>query len=85
MKKEFLQHYLAYSILLLGLLMIIISFFGVWPNRLAQRYLILILVAFYFMWGVISHTKTDHLTTRVIFEYLIVAVLAGLLLSLVTF
>ncbi len=85
MRKEFLHHYLAYTILILALALIVLSFFTVWPNIIAQRYLILILSAFYFMWGVISHTKTDHITTKVIVEYLAVSVLAGLLLSLVTF
>ncbi len=85
MRKEFLTHALAYSVLLGGLVLIIFGFMTVWPNRIAQRYLIMILAAFYFMWGVIAHVKTDHLSGRVLAEYLIVSVLAALLLSIVTF
>lgn len=85
MRKEFLHHYIAYSILIAALAAVVLAFFAVWPNQIAQRYLILILSAFYFMWGVLAHTKTEHLTYRVIGEYLAISVLAGLLLSLVTF
>lgn len=85
MRKEFLKHAIAYTILILALLLIILSFFAAWPNIIAERYLVLIMVAFYFMWGIIFHTKTARLTTRVILEYLSVSLLAGALLLLVTF
>jgi hypothetical protein len=85
MRKEFLQHALAYSILIGGLAAIIFGFMVVWPNRIAERYLIMILAAFYFMWGVIAHVKTEHLTWKVVFEYLVVSLLAAVLLSVVTF
>lgn len=83
-RPEVTKHALAYTILVLGLSMIMFLFFAVWPNRIAQRYVILVLSSFYLFWGVIAHVKTEHLTLRVIAEYSAVSILGGMLLFFVT-
>lgn len=83
-RPELAKHALAYAILVIGFSLIVTGFFAVWPNRVAQRYMILILAAFYFAWSMITHVKTEHLTGRVIVEYVAVAFLGALLLLVVT-
>ncbi|MEN8253347.1 MAG: hypothetical protein ABFQ62_03160 [Patescibacteria group bacterium] len=84
MKEEFIKHKIAYIVLALGLVIIGILFFAVWPSRDWQRVVALVLTLFYFLWGVITHLKADHITRLVIMEYLGVAIMAGFLLVLIT-
>ena len=84
MRKEFLAHKLAYSILIIGLSIGILSFMAVWPDRLLQRMVILSITVFYFAWGVTTHLKSKHITGGVILEYFLVSLLAGSLMMLVT-
>lgn len=84
MKQEFLKHKLAYISLVSFLGISILMFMAAWPDRVYQRYLILLIAVFYFLWGVISHTKSKKLTKKILFEYLGMSVLAALLLFLVT-
>jgi len=84
MRRELLQHKLAYSILLIGVLLFTALFMGAWPNKLIQRIIIMALVFFYFLWGVLTHFKTKTITSQVIYEYGGVAFLGGLLLMLIT-
>lgn len=84
MFKELLKHKLAYSILLLGLLMFTFYFFAVWPNRVYQRTLILGFSLFYFLWGIMVHVKSKSINKRVVMEYLAVSLLIGSLLFLIT-
>lgn len=85
MKTEFLRHKISYLILIFGLLMFSASFLLVWPVISLQRGIIVLMTVFYFLWGVFSHLKHDNIGKKVIVEYLVVALLAGLLLLLVTF
>jgi len=64
--------------------MIIFGFFAVWPNKVAQRYMILILSAFYLFWGMLAHVKTRKFTIRVIAEYIGITLLGGSLLLVVS-
>lgn len=84
MKKELSRHKIAYTILFLGLSVVTILFLASWPNRVWQRGLAISLALFYFLWGVVTHTKADHITRRVVLEYFGVSVLAALMLVLVT-
>lgn len=83
-RPELARHAIAYAILVIGFGIIVTGFFAVWPNRVAQRYMILILSAFYLAWSMITHVKTEHLTTRVIAEYVAVAAFGALVLLVVT-
>ena len=85
MKREFLNHKLAYVILILGLVIFSASFFAAWPVRSLQRGVIALLVLFYFLWGIFSHITQNHISKKIVIEYLVVSLLAGLLLLLVTF
>ncbi|MBD3250219.1 MAG: hypothetical protein GF381_01435 [Candidatus Pacebacteria bacterium] len=84
MKQELLKHKLAYLSLVIFLIVSIFLFMAAWPDHNYQRYLILLISAFYLLWGVVNHTKTNKLTKKIFFEYLGVSVLAGLLLFLIT-
>ncbi len=78
------RHKYAYLVLGIVLLVFVILFFSAWPNKLLQRLLIILMGIFYTLWGMITHTKTDHLTKRVFLEYFGVSVLAVLMLILIT-
>ena len=82
--RELNRHRLADAVLMIGLLMAMASFWLAWPNRFYQRLIVLGLVAFYVVWGTLAHLHTDHVTRRVVYEYLGVGVVAGLVLLLVT-
>lgn len=83
--RELSQHRLAYSILILilGTSMAAYLFWG--DSRANQQIIILTLTISYFVWGIVTHLKSDHLTRYVIQEYAGIAVLGGLLLLLLTF
>lgn len=84
LKQEFFTHKTAYAVLLMELISFVILFMAAWPNRFLQRMIILLLVFFYVLWGMITHYKSDHLTKKILFEYLGVAAIAGVTLFLVT-
>jgi len=84
MQHELFKHRLAYSILLAALVLFIFGFMVVWPNHVQQRMLIAAIAIFYFIWGVVTHVKSESFSRRVMFEYAGVAFLASMLLLLVT-
>ncbi len=83
-RGELKRHPVAYGALFLGLGIFVYGFLGAWPDRFTQRILIMGLVTFYFIWGVATHVSAKHLTSRIVGEYLAVALLAGALLLAVT-
>jgi hypothetical protein len=83
-RPELAKHTIAYLILVTGLTLIVFGFLAVWPNRVAQRYMVLILCAFYLAWGMLTHVKTNKLTLRVIAEYVGITLLGGLILLVVS-
>ncbi len=85
MIQELKQHFGAYTVLILGLLIFVTAFFFVWPDHMAQRTLSIGVGLFYFIWGITTHVKVKHLSSHVFFEYFTVAVLASFLLLMVTF
>jgi hypothetical protein len=84
-RSELQHHKLAYTILILALICFVVVFFGVWPNRVFQRVSIVAMASFYILWGAVTHFKSEHITKNILYEYLGVATLAGVLLLLVTF
>ena len=84
MKKQLRHHLLAYLVLVAGLLTFALAYVSVWPDHKQMRWVALGLVVFYFFWGTITHVKTKHITTRVVYEYATISLLAGLALTLVT-
>ncbi len=85
MLKELRNHKLAYLVLLVGLTLGIILFLGSWPDRRLQRLVSIGIAFFYILWGIFTHLQDDHITKKVVLEYLGVGTLAGLLLVLITF
>jgi len=85
MLKELKKHKLAYLVLAAGLGLGVILFLGSWPDRSLQRLVSVGIAIFYFVWGILNHLKDGRVTKRVVFEYLGVGMLAGLLLILITF
>jgi hypothetical protein len=84
MKPEFSKHKLAYVVLVVGLVALTVAFMAVWPNRMSERGLILAISLFYFLWGVITHVKSEHISRRIVFEYASIALLASVALLLIT-
>lgn len=84
MKYELLHHKVAYFLLIGGLLLLTLIFLAVWPDRMLQRVVIVLITAFYFSWGAITHLHTTSLSKRVIYEYASMSLLAGTLLMLIT-
>ena len=84
MLEEFNRHRPAYLVLLGGLILLTLAFVGAWPSRVWQRVVVLMLMFFYFSWGVITHVKAKHVTRKVLLEYLGMSVLVGTCLFLIT-
>lgn len=83
--KIFLKsHQLAYIFLFALLALFVYLFMNTWPNRQMQRYIAIIFGALYFLWGVISHTKSKKINSEIIFEYLSISMLAVLIIVLIT-
>mgnify|MGYP003980114049 FL=1 len=85
MIREFKNHKTAYSVLTFVLFVFILLFLQMWPDRVKQRIVILSMSLFYFVWGVVVHRKINHISKKIIWEYLAVAFLAGSILFLLTF
>lgn len=84
MRRELLQHKLAYTILIIGLISLTLMFLAAWPEVIYQRLVILCLVVFYIVWGIASHLHESHITKKLVSEYVTIGVLAGVILFLVT-
>lgn len=85
MKEELRKHKIAYALLAIFLAAGAVSYMLVWPNRSLQRTCGVALASGYFIWGVVTHTKSNHLTMRIVLEYASVALFAGMALALVTY
>lgn len=85
MQQELFRHKLAYSALFAGLFGLTLLFFAVWPDRVLQRLVIISLCTFYVVWGVISHLHVVKISQKIVYEYLGVGVLAGIILFFITF
>jgi len=85
MVSDFKSHKIAYITLVISLFLFVLMFLQVWPNRTYQRLLIIGLCLFYFIWGVVVHVKDRHINKKIILEYSAVSLLAGLILTLLTF
>jgi hypothetical protein len=59
-------------------------FIYTWPNHEYQRLVVVGLSSFYFLWGVVTHLKSQRITMRVIGEYAAMSLLSGGLLYFLT-
>ena len=84
-KTELLNHPIAYSVLVVGLLSFIASFFIVWPDRNLERMVIIAFSAFYFIWGVLTHRSKQQVIKSLISEYAFVSTLGAFILLMLTF
>jgi len=57
---------------------------AVWPDRFVQRLIVIAVAIFYFLWGVTTHFKSAHISRQIILEYAGMAILASVLLLLIT-
>ncbi|MBU0974910.1 hypothetical protein KKD03_04385 [Patescibacteria group bacterium] len=85
MIAEFKNHKIAYIILLIILFVFVLTFLHFWPDKSKQRIVVIAMSLFYFAWGVVVHTKSKYINSKVIFEYLAVSLLSGSILILLTF
>lgn len=84
MKLREQKHLKAYGVLIFGLILTAFLFMSFWPHRFYQRIVIVACMLFYVVWGSVTHFKTNHFTKEVLYEYLGIALLGGLLLLLIT-
>jgi len=84
MFKELRKHPLAYTVLILGLLIGTVFFLAAWPSIFHQRLVVVGLALFYFGWGIATHVKTTELTRQVVIEYAAASVLGMTILLLLT-
>ena len=84
MKSFLKKNKLAYLILFALLALFVFLFTHVWPNKQLQRYIAIAFGVAYFLWGVITHTKSKRINSEIIFEYLSISMLATLIIILVT-
>ena len=84
MKSFLKKNRLAYLILLLILFAFTVLFMQAWPDRSLQRQLVVGFGISYFGWGVLTHLKSKNINSEIVFEYLAIALLAVLLIVLIT-
>lgn len=85
MIAEFKKHKIAYVALSIILFLFVVLFLHYWPDRSKQRIVAISMSMFYFIWGIVVHSNSRHINSKVIFEYLAVSLLAGSILILLTF
>lgn len=78
------KNHIAYLILFALLALFVFFFMKVWPDRQMQRYVAVIFGGLYFLWGVVSHTKSKNINSEIVFEYLSISMLAVLIIVLIT-
>lgn len=84
MFPELKRHALAYTLLVIGLLVGAAAFLLAWPDKTYLRLVILGIGVMYVTWGVLTHLKTKRITSLVVWEYVAMASIACVLLLLLT-
>lgn len=84
MKNEFSSHAAAYASLIVIAIIFASVFLLYHYDRQIQRIAIASFMIYYVVWGVVTHTRSQKVTTSVIFEYIGVAALGGTVLFLLT-
>lgn len=84
MKTEIRQHRWFYLVLIIFLGLTSFLFLAVWPDVVYQRYLVLLMIVFYFLWGLIKELKSSKLSFKIVLEYFGISALAGLLMIMIT-
>lgn len=84
MKNELSSHAAAYASLMVVAVVFASVFLLYHYDRQIQRIAIASFMVYYVVWGVITHTKSQQVTTSLIFEYIGVAALGGTVLFLLT-
>ncbi len=84
MRNILKKNHLAYLFLLVLLAAFVLFFMKAWPDRQMQRYIAAGFGSLYFLWGVITHTKSKTINSEIVFEYLSISMLAVLIIVLIT-
>lgn len=84
MKPFLYRNRVAYLVLLFLLTAFVCLFLLAWPDRAMQRWYAGGFAVSYFIWGVSTHIGSKSLTSEIVFEYLAMALLASLLIILIT-
>lgn len=81
---ELMKHRWAYTILVVGMTLATLLFMAVWPSLFWQRVIGVAAAVFYAIWGIVTHWQADHISKKIVYEYVAVAFLGALLLLMVT-
>jgi len=84
MKAYLKRNKAAYFVLGLILFAFTFLFMRTWPNRELQRQVAVGFGISYFFWGVLTHLKSKRINSEIVFEYLAIALLAVLMIILIT-
>lgn len=82
--RELSVHKVAYFFLILFLSAVIVMFYMAGYDPMWHRISILLLGSGYFIWGVMTHISSKHLTARLVFEYAAISILASVSLIALT-
>ncbi|MEO8581238.1 MAG: hypothetical protein ABI425_01520 [Patescibacteria group bacterium] len=84
MFDELNRHKVAYTFLILLLLLHVGFFLMMWPDKNGLRIASFSMSFTYFCWGVFAHVKAQHINKRIVIEYFFTALLAGGMLFFLT-
>jgi hypothetical protein len=84
MNREFKKHKVAYITLITGLLILTLLFLAAWPDKKLQRMIGYFVAGFYFIWGLTTHLRAEHINKKIVFEYLSISLLAAIILTLIS-
>ena len=84
LQKDVQKHNLQYLILFSGLLLGAIAYFAFIGLPFYRVAVVVIIGAFYFVWGIIHHLLLKDIHIKIVLEYLFVSIIGcGLLLSII--
>ncbi|GAB4219213.1 MAG: hypothetical protein Fur009_4240 [Candidatus Microgenomates bacterium] len=81
-KKELVQHYFDYLLLLTAGIFFLISLNIFKGERLLEFIILLIFSSFYIIWGVYHHLIKDTLRLKIIIEYILIGFIVLFLVKL---
>jgi len=85
MLADIKNHPWAYLMLVLMLLTFVFSFLIFWSDRFLLRGIVIMMMVGYFLWGVLVHKRSGHMSIEILKEYGLVALMGGAVLLMLTY
>jgi hypothetical protein len=85
MIKDLWANKIDYLLLLFGLLIGFVFFFGYLGMPRVERYAVIGFCTYYFLWGIVHHWHLEELHIKIVLEYLLISIFGAVtLLSLIS-